>query len=229
MPEGQHPVTNGFWRERRTMAEGTGTKKEIRRRVRELRKQMAPEELNDRSRKIFEKVRATEEYQSAEAIFAYMAMPLEIQTREFIEKAWADGKKVAVPKTDMESHQIHFYYIENFGQVKPGVMGIPEPVTEDDQLQDQEQKESTKKTGGSCSGKGKPCLCADSDERALMIMPGVAFDQLRHRIGYGGGFYDRYLQAHPEHPTIAVALDFQIFDQVPAKEYDIVPAAIIKA
>ena len=43
------------------------------------------------------------------------------------------------------------------------------------------------------------------EEKALMILPGVAFDRERHRVGYGGGFYDRYLSQHKQHPTAAVA------------------------
>ncbi len=181
------------------MSEQILTKKETRARVREMRKQLPEEALLSESRRIFGKVRASQEYKAAGTVFVYMSMAGEVQTREFIEQAWADGKKVAVPKTDLSSHQIRFCYIENFEQVRPGVMGILEPVT---------------------------CPCADGDGDALIIMPGVAFDPGRHRVGYGGGFYDRYLEAHPGHPTAAVAFDFQIFDKVPAEVHDLQPDRI---
>ena len=101
----------------------------------------------------------------------------------------------------MEAQQIRFYYIEDFGQTESGVMGIQEP--------------------------SPLCACADQDGKALIIMPGVAFDRDRNRIGFGGGFYDRYLKMHPDHPTIAVALPFQIFDRLPAEPHDRKPDRII--
>ena len=60
-----------------------------------------------------------------------------------------------------------------------------------------------------------------------MIMPGVAFDRKNHRVGYGGGFYDRFLEKHPLIRTVAVAFDFQILDQVPTEPTDIFPQIII--
>ena len=62
---------------------------------------------------------------------------------------------------------------------------------------------------------------------ALMIMPGVAFDRENHRVGYGGGFYDRFLEKHPDIQRVAVAFDFQILDQVPTEPTDICPQIIV--
>lgn len=62
---------------------------------------------------------------------------------------------------------------------------------------------------------------------ALMIMPGVAFDRENHRVGYGGGFYDRFLEKHPDIRRVAVAFDFQILDQVPTEPTDICPQIIV--
>ncbi len=71
------------------------------------------------------------------------------------------------------------------------------------------------------------CPCMDGEENALMIMPGVAYDTSLNRIGYGGGFYDRYLQIHRHHPTAAVAYHFQIFEAVPHEDTDIRPQLLI--
>ena len=60
-----------------------------------------------------------------------------------------------------------------------------------------------------------------------MIMPGVAFDKKRHRIGYGKGYYDRYLSKNAVKSKIALAFDFQILDHVPFKAYDVLPDQII--
>ena len=84
-------------------------------------------------------------------------------------------------------------------QLEPGYFEIPEPTT------------------------GVPA----EDEEAILIVPGVAFDRNRHRAGYGQGFYDRYLEKHPHHKTVAVAFDFQIVDEVPSEPTDICPQMVI--
>ena len=94
---------------------------------------------------------------------------------------------------------MEFFHIENFGQLHPGTMGILEPE--------------------------EGALADGAD--ALVIMPGVAFDRDRRRIGYGGGYYDRYLAAHPCLPTMAVAFDCQVLDEVPYDEYDIRPQILV--
>ena len=62
---------------------------------------------------------------------------------------------------------------------------------------------------------------------AFMLIPGVAFDPACHRVGYGQGFYDRYLEAHVQHPTVALAFDFQIKEAVPFEETDICPQMVL--
>jgi 5-formyltetrahydrofolate cyclo-ligase len=65
------------------------------------------------------------------------------------------------------------------------------------------------------------------EENALLLMPGVAFDEARHRVGYGGGFYDRFLEAHPGMVTVALAFEFQVKEEVPFEEFDIRPSRIV--
>ena len=60
-----------------------------------------------------------------------------------------------------------------------------------------------------------------------MIMPGVAFDNANNRVGYGGGFYDRFLEKHPGILRVAVAFDFQVLEQVPTEPTDICPQIIV--
>ena len=59
------------------------------------------------------------------------------------------------------------------------------------------------------------------DPTALVLMPGLAFDKDGRRIGYGGGFYDKFLAAEPTHPTVALCYEFQIVTHIPAEEFDI--------
>ena len=58
-------------------------------------------------------------------------------------------------------------------------------------------------------------------------MPGLAFDPEGHRVGYGGGFYDRFLRREPRHPTIALCYDFQLFDRLEAEAHDVPVDAVI--
>ena len=65
------------------------------------------------------------------------------------------------------------------------------------------------------------------EKDALFVMPGVAFDREHHRVGYGGGFYDRYLERMPELKKVAVAYECQMFDEVPYEIFDIRPTILI--
>ena len=92
-----------------------------------------------------------------------------------------------------------YYYLEDFSQLKPGYFQIPEPEN-----------------------------CPEAaEEDAFLIVPGVAFDEKRHRAGYGQGFYDRYLAGHRKHKTAAIAFEFQIVEEVPAEPTDIFPDKVI--
>ena len=166
-------------------------KKAIRKQVFASRAEKSAQELIEPSRRIFETVRGSEAYQSRERIYAYMDFRNEVQTVEFIKRAWEDGKRVAVPRVN--GRDMDFFELTDFSSLGEGYFGIPEPV------------------------------CGDKVEwdDALMIVPGVAFDRAKHRVGYGQGFYDRFLSSRPGIYKIAVAFEFQVFDSVPFEELDI--------
>ena len=73
----------------------------------------------------------------------------------------------------------------------------------------------------------KTSLPVADGEDGLMIMPGVAFDNQRHRVGYGGGFYDRYLSKHTSHFTAALAFEFQMMEEVPTEPTDLLPDVVV--
>lgn len=173
------------------------TKKRIRQEIFARRKAASDREILEGSRKIFEAVRALPEYREAASVYAYMDCRHEVMTREFIQAAWADGKQVAVPKVDGKN--MVFYTIRDFGELEEGYYGIQEPVV---------RREARA-------------------EDALVIVPGVAFDRERRRIGYGGGFYDRYLSAHTGHRTVAVAFEFQLMEKIPLEPTDILPEILV--
>lgn len=170
------------------------TKEQLRKLVHARRGQAASTDLTRDSEIIFRKIQCLDEYIISGSIYAYVDFQNEVMTRAFLARALGDGKRVAIPK--VRDGRMEFRYIDSLRQVEKGTLGIMEPTAETDP--------------------------ADS-ETALMIVPGVAFDRKCHRVGYGGGYYDRYLKEHPNHITIAVAFDFQVFDEVPHEEYDVTP------
>ncbi len=150
------------------------------------------------SHEIADKVSHMKQFQDALCIFAYMDVRGEVMTKELIKKAWDEGKQVAVPK--VSGKKMEFYYITDFAQCTPGCFDIPEPET------------------------GRPKATGD---QTFMIVPGVAFDRQRHRIGYGGGYYDRYLDRNPGCTTAAVAFSWQVTEYVPHEPFDIVPDYLV--
>ncbi len=175
------------------------TKKEIRAEVKRRRAEADAASLQAASARILELFTALAEYKEASLLLAYVDAKREVETRPLMRKAWQDGKRVAVPRVDGNG-VMHYYNIESLDDLEPGSFGIMEP-----------------KKG--CS------LC--ETEAGLMLMPGVAFDEHCHRVGYGGGYYDRYLERHPELIHIALAFEFQIFPEVPFEEHDILPQMIV--
>ncbi len=178
-------------------AEITAVKKEIRKLIFQRRKEADPQAIIDDSARIMEQLYETDAYKNASCIYAYMDYNKEVMTRALCERAWADGKQVAVPK--VHGKDMIYYILTTFDQLEEGYFHIPEPAYGD---------------------------VADCED-ALMILPGVAFDKNLHRVGYGGGFYDRYLEKHTNHTTCAVAFEFQLVEEAPAEPTDIFPQMLI--
>ena len=89
---------------------------------------------------------------------------------------------------------IVFIYMEDLEKTATGYAGIPEPIADEP---------------------------VAHDPTALVLMPGLAFDRTGNRMGYGGGFYDKFLADEPDHPTVALCYEFQLLPSVPREEYDV--------
>ena len=167
-------------------------KTELRNYIRQQKRQMTQAQIDARSRQLAEQFFATEAYRQAKTIYGYLPFNQEVRTVPILEQALRDGKGVAVPKVYGDA--MKFLYLEDFSQVAPSGMGVPEPVADTPEA---------------------------TDERALVLMPGLAFTRQGARIGYGGGYYDRFLAREPDHPTIALCYDFQIVESLPTENFDI--------
>ena len=167
-------------------------KQELRKQIRAQKRAMTTAQIEEKSRILGELFVQTEEYRRAGTIYGYLPYNQEVRTVPMLEQALRDGKRVAVPKC--YGDEMRFIYMEDLSQVAPGYAGIPEPIADGP---------------------------VAADETALVLMPGLAFDPQGHRIGYGGGFYDRFLAEEPGHPTLALCYDFQMLPSLETEEFDI--------
>ena len=174
-------------------------KKEIRAEVKKRRREADEETLHEKSLQILERFRQLSAYKDASLLLAYVDAKREVETRLLMRCAWDDGKKVAAPRVDGDGI-MHFYYLRSLKDLEPGAFGIMGPRAD--------------------------CRICETEE-GLLLMPGVAFDEQGHRVGYGGGYYDRYLEKHPHLIHIALAFEFQIFPEVPSEKHDICPDLIV--
>ena len=144
-----------------------GYKQELRLRSKERRKAMPQDEKQALDRAVAENVRRLKEYRPAKTILIYMSTPIEVDTVEIIKNAWADGKRVAVPRCIPDTRNMEFHYIDSFDSLSVGSFSVLEP---------------------------DPSLPVVTDfSGCLMIVPGMHFDMKGYRIGYGKGYYDRYM------------------------------------
>ena len=167
-------------------------KKALRQKIREHKRAMTQQQIDEASQRLTELFLATPQYQTAKTIYGYLPYNQEVRTNALLEQALSDGKRVAVPK--VYGDEMEFIYLTNLTAVEKGYSGIPEPIADE------------------------PIA---HDPTALVLMPGLAFDKQGHRIGYGGGYYDKYLSREPGHPTIALCYEFQMLPQIDTEEFDI--------
>ena len=167
-------------------------KKALRSQIKEQKRQMTVSQIETASARLGQMFAETKLYQQAKTIYGYLPYNQEVRTTPILARALQDGKRVAVPK--IYGDEMKFIYLTDFSQLEISSFGIPEPIADEP--------------------------VAD-DPTALVLMPGLAFTEKGDRMGYGGGFYDKFLDSEPNHPTIALCYDFQVVADLPTQEHDI--------
>ena len=143
---------------------------------------------------IFKRLINSDTYKNANKIFNYISFGSEVDTKEFIIYALCDNKEIYVPITDKGKRDMVDMKINSLDNMGVDKWGILEPKTvEEDKI---------------------------GEEFVLIIMPGVAFDKFGNRIGYGGGYYYRYLKDFKA-PTIGLAYSFQYMKHYQPEKFDI--------
>jgi 5-formyltetrahydrofolate cyclo-ligase len=148
------------------------------------------------SRRIACHLLALPEYHNADLVMAYADFRGEVPTRDLIARALAEGKRVALPRTDPGRRRLLPVEIgDPDGDLVPGAYGILEP--------------------------GAGCRPVDARELDLVLVPGVGFTCGGQRLGYGGGYYDRFLaRLRPDAVTVGLAYGVQLMDELPAGPHD---------
>jgi 5-formyltetrahydrofolate cyclo-ligase len=173
-------------------------KKELRKKVQETRDSLDPEQRQLLSAEVGENLWSIPEFNQAETLLFFLSFRSEVDTKPMIIRALEEEKAVCVPCTDMETKAMMASRIMNLdGDLRMGNYNILEPREE--------------------------CLRPVSPERLdVVLMPGVAFDLTGGRLGYGGGYYDRFLEScSPRCLLIALAFELQIVEHVPCADHDI--------
>ncbi len=155
-------------------------KTELRNKYKKLRREMPAELKKQRDHSIFSKLVAMEAYKKSKVVLAYVSTEIEVDTFEFINQAIADGKTVAVPRCVDGTRDMIFYVIRSLSDLETGSFSVLEPIPE---------------------------KCAELTEfdGAFCIVPALVYDSLGFRLGYGKGYYDRFLSAHMNMFRVGIA------------------------
>lgn len=177
------------------------TKADIRKRILAVRNRMTAEARLEKSQLIIEKLSALKEYREAAILLGFIGYGSEVETLSFLEKAVREGKKVFCPVAHKDG-TMEFFSFRSRQNLAAGYKNIPEPCLDGEKF-------------------------LKTEKQALLLMPGVAFDKSRNRIGYGKGFYDRYLESFKPVYSAGLCFSCQITETIPAKEHDFIPDIVI--
>ena len=169
-------------------------KDELRKEMKLRRRTLSASRILFYSALMTDKLLKEEVYQNCDMVLAYYSISAEVSMDYLFEQAWQDGKKIGLPVC-LENHEMEFRYYDRNTVLRPGIYGIPEPL------------DSTRIELNAC----KP----------LFLVPGVVFDESMNRIGYGGGYYDRFMKKYPDVPRVMLAYEMQKTDRIPADTNDV--------
>jgi len=155
-------------------------------------------------------IRNWDVYQNAELLLFYVSYRSEADTLQLIKEALEEERKVAVPK--VIGTEMAFYRIAEFSQLIEGYKGILEP--------DRSQCKAVTEANGADDGQPQPVARHILPENTILFVPGCAFDANGGRMGYGGGFYDRFMERYPKVLRVALAYEEQLAEAVPREAHD---------
>jgi 5-formyltetrahydrofolate cyclo-ligase len=169
----------------------------LRKDVLSRRDSMSWEVIHQKSREIAGRLFALPEYREAGTVMYFLNFGKEVQTLPMVTASLGHGKQVIAPKTvHKERRMILSRILDVEEDLAPGLWGIPEPRPD----------------------KLRPLPAGDID---FVVVPGVAFDESGNRLGYGGGYYDRFFaELRPGVPLVALTFEVQVLPEVPVAAWD---------
>lgn len=167
-------------------------KQHFRQVLRAQRSRLPAKDVSEKSRCIMNRLIRSELFQQSGSVFAYLNTNHEVQTRPLIEYCLRIGKPVFVPVT--RPHDMFFSRLCDFSDLREGMYGIPEP---------------------------RNPIAAEPDENSLFLIPGLGFDRCGTRLGYGAGYYDKYLQCRRSLHLLGICFNIQRVEKLPAEKTDI--------
>ena len=172
-------------------------KKLIRREILVKRAKLGKDNHNMLSSEVIKNLKDSIYYKNAKTIMTFISFGSEIDTHEFIKSGIKEGKNIVVPVTFHENRIMKPSKVLDFNELAPGYYNILTP-------------------------KEEFIRYIDPSEIDLIIVPGAVFDRDGYRVGYGGGYYDRFLSKIDKTvPKIAIAFELQIIEKVPREDFDI--------
>lgn len=170
-------------------------KKQLRKDVIATINQMPTSEYEQSSLAIADRLLKEPSIINGKTIAITISRKTEVDTENIIERLWALGKTVVVPKCHPADRSMTFHKIENFEQLEIVYMDLKEPIESQTEY-------------------------IEANEIDIIIVPGVVYDRKGYRIGYGGGYYDRFLTQHTG-VRISLAFQCQLIDCVPKESHDV--------
>ena len=161
-----------------------------------VRNNLSKSELLEKSNLIKKRLFEMDDFKQASTILFYISYDNEVHTHDMIKESMSNGKKIVVPVTDKEKKKLILSELKNWNDLTHGAYNILEP-------------------------KKERIVEISLESIDLILVPGIGFDKHGHRIGHGGGYYDKLLE-NAKHPSIiGLAFELQIADAVPTEKHDI--------
>lgn len=169
-------------------------KQRLRADCKEKRKALSEEEKARLDRKIANKFLNLFQYREAKVLFCYVSTEIEVDTFQILRRALEQGKTVAVPRCIDGTREMEFYVITDLTQLEPGAFGVLEP---------------------------NPALCEKWTDLSdgLCVIPALSYDLSGYRLGYGKGYYDRFLSRFSGE-TVGLVYENCLFDVLPHGKFD---------
>jgi 5-formyltetrahydrofolate cyclo-ligase len=178
-------------------------KRELRERAKAARAAMPPADKAAADKALCDRLLALPQIRTAGTVLTYVSQPHEADTRALIAALLAAGKTVAAPRCADAMGEMQFFVIRSFDELAPGAFGLTEPTLD--------------------------CPPAYPGADSVCLVPALLFDEGGYRLGYGGGYYDRFLEEYPalsEH-TVLLAFQAQKTEMLPIEPTDRKPFRIL--